>query len=290
MHDHSKIPLLLRCPKCGLGLARAAGTLTCAAGHCYDIAKEGYVNLLLAHQKASGSPGDTREMLLSRRAFLEAGHYALLSDRINALAAKSLGSTKSRRTIVLDTGCGEGYYLSRLARHLDADGCGLDISREAVRLASARDKSATYVAASALRVLPFPDRAFDVLLTVFAPRNPLEFRRILRAGGVWLAAVPADGHLAQLQAALGLAGLKGSKEEQFIDSLDGQFMLAATENLRYRRCLSADDVRHLVQMTPTFWHLPAVERTQLSLPGLEVEFAFTLLALCPRTDSGDREK
>ncbi len=270
---------VLRCPKCGLDLARIGSTWTCAAGHCYDVAREGYVNLLLAHQKASDTPGDTRAMLLSRRAFLEAGHYAPLSDRINALAAASIGDAQGRRPSVLEAGCGEGYYLARLARFLGADACGLDISREAVRLASARDKSATHVAASALRALPFPDAAFDALLSVFAPRNPPEFRRVLRPGGVWLAVVPAEGHQAQLQEALGLAGLKGGKEEQFVDSLDGRFTLGASEALRYRRCLSAEDVRHLVQMTPTFWHLPAARQAALSLPDMEVEFAFTLFAL-----------
>lgn len=271
--------MLLQCPKCGLGLTRAGGALTCAAGHGYDVAREGYVNLLLAHQKASDSPGDTRAMLLSRRAFLEDGHYAPLSDRINALAEGAGGDTEGRCPRVLEAGCGEGYYLGRLARHLDADACGLDISREAVRLASARDKAGIYVAASALRALPFPDAAFDVLLTVFAPRNPPEFRRVLRPGGVWLAAVPADGHQAQLQAALGLAGIKDGKEDRFVDSLGGEFAPAATETLRYRRCLSAEAVRHLVQMTPAFWHLPAARQAALSLPGMEVEFAFTLFAL-----------
>ncbi len=260
-------------------MARAGSTWMCAAGHCYDVAREGYVNLLLAHQKASDAPGDTRAMLLSRRAFLDGGHYAPLSDRINALAAEAVGGIEGQRPSVLEAGCGEGYYLGRMARHLDAAGWGLDISREAVRLASARDKDSTYVAASALRALPFPDAAFDVLLTVFAPRNPTEFRRILRPGGVWLAVVPAEGHQAQLQEALGLAGLKGGKEEQFVDSLDGRFTLGASEALRYRRHLSAEAVRHLVQMTPTFWHLPAARQAALPLPGMEVEFAFTLFAL-----------
>ena len=66
----------LICPICGSKLNTLNKSLVCAGHHCFDIARQGYVNLLTVQQKHSLHPGDTRAQVLSRRAFLEAGYYA----------------------------------------------------------------------------------------------------------------------------------------------------------------------------------------------------------------------
>lgn len=270
----------LACPRCGEKLARVENVLRCSGGHSYDIAREGYVNLLLANQKASLSPGDTKEMAQSRRAFLGKGYYEPLSDRTLALA--KTGGREAAGTGVLDAGCGEGYYLHRLTQALAAGSAsyGLDISKEAVKLGAARYKSSQFLVGSIHQTLPFASCSLDIVLNVFAPRNPSEFARVLRPGGVALVVVPAEGHLAALHDALSLPQIDGGKARRAIADFDGALVPEHSETIRCQRLLPAEDVCHLVQMTPTFWHLSDEARVGInSLPSLEIEFAFTLLVL-----------
>ena len=270
------------CPRCGEGLARAGNALRCGRGHSYDIAREGYVNLLLANQKASQSPGDTKAMAASRRAFLDKGYYAPLSDRIVSLISEARRGNETAGAGILDAGCGEGYYLHRLLGALPAggDGYGLDISKEAVRLAASRYKDACFLVGSIHQALPFAASSLDVVLNVFAPRNPSEFARVLRPGGLALVVVPAEGHLAALHDALGLPRIDGDKERRAVADFEEALVPAHSETLRYRRVLPPEDVLHLIQMTPTFWHLSDEARAGLdALPGLDIEFAFTLIVL-----------
>jgi len=274
-------PSLLTCPRCGERLARAENALRCGRGHSYDLAREGYVNLLLANQKASTSPGDTKAMAASRRAFLDKGYYAPLSDRINSLIAEEVQGSEAAGMTILDAGCGEGYYLHRLREALPSvsECYGLDISKEAIRLA-AKYKNACFVVASIHQHLPFAPSSLDVVMNVFAPRNPAEFARVLRPGGRTLVVVPAEGHLAALHDALGLPRIDGGKERRAVADFDGALVPTRSETMRYRRALSGEDVLRLIQMTPTFWHLSEEARAGAKdLPGLDIEFAFTLIVL-----------
>lgn len=279
---------LLICPLCGERLARVETTLRCGRGHSYDIAKEGYVNLLLANQKASASPGDTKAMMTSRRAFLEQGHYAPLSDRINVLVSEYLGGNGTAGVGILDAGCGEGYYLHRLksALPLGIECYGLDISKEAVKLAAARHKDSTLLVASVHRDLPFAPASFDVVLNVFAPRNPAEFARVLRPGGLALVVVPAEGHLAGLHEALGLPRIDGDKERRTTEDFEGALVPIHAETLRYRQVLPSEDMGHLIRMTPTGGHLSdEAWAGAMNLPSLNIEFAFTLIVLRRASDA-----
>ena len=253
----------------------------CIGGHSYDIAREGYVNLLLANQKASQSPGDTKAMAASRRAFLDNGYYQPLSDRINCLVGERTRGNETAGAAILDAGCGEGYYLHRLMGALPSggDGHGLDISKEAVRLA-AKYGNASFVVGSIHQTLPFAPASLDIVLNVFAPRNPVEFARVLRPGGMALVVVPAGGHLAALHDALSLPRIDGDKERRAVADFEGAFVPAHSETLRYRRVLPPEDVLHLIQMTPTFWQLSDEARAGANgLPSLDIEFAFTIVVL-----------
>jgi 23S rRNA (guanine745-N1)-methyltransferase len=272
---------MLTCPLCKEELIRVGNAFRCGRGHSYDIAREGYVNLLLANQKASASPGDTKEMAASRRAFLSKGYYAPLSDGINFLIGEDIRKSVTLGARILDAGCGEGYYLHRLMQALPhgRNGYGLDISKEAIRLA-AKYKGACFLVASIHQPLPFASASLDVVLNVFAPRSPSEFARVLRPGGMLLVVVPAEGHLAALHDALRLPRIDGGKERRAIEDLGGAFAPSHSETLRYRRVLPPEDVVHLIQMTPTFWHLSDEAQAGMDdLPGLDIEFAFTFTVL-----------
>lgn len=272
---------MLICPLCKEEMIRGGNAFQCGRGHSYDIAREGYVNLLLANRKASASPGDTKAMAASRRAFLDRGYYLPLSDRIVSLVGEEVRGKETAGVGILDAGCGEGYYLHRLMEALPfpSDGYGLDISKEAVRLAAGR-KGACFLVASIHQQLPFAASSLDVVLNVFAPRNPVEFARVLRPGGRTLVVVPAEGHLAALHDALGLPWIDGDKERRAVDDFHGAFTPSHAETIRYRRVLPPADIFNLIQMTPTFWHLSDEARAGAKdLPSLDIEFAFTLIVL-----------
>ncbi len=143
--------MILLCPICGAVLERQEKAWQCQNRHSFDIARQGYVNLLPVQQKRSLQPGDTREQVLSRREFLEGGFYEPIVKALCELAGGCSGP-------VLDAGCGEGYYSTRLAEALGAELIGLDISKEAVRCAAAKYKSALWLCASAAR-LPVQDNS-----------------------------------------------------------------------------------------------------------------------------------
>ena len=115
------------CPLCRSELVQDGKQWRCGQNHSFDQAKEGYVNLLPVQKKNSRDPGDNKQMMQARRAFLNAGYYQALSDRVNELA-QEYGKGQPE---ILDLGCGEGYYSERLQQAVGGELYGLDISRTA---------------------------------------------------------------------------------------------------------------------------------------------------------------
>ena len=143
----SYLPLI--CPLDNKRLTRKADQLSCENGHSFDIARQGYVNLLTVQQKKSKQPGDSKEMIVSRRRFLEAGYYAAISDKLNEIVARL--SAGDKPITVLDAGCGEGYYLTHCLQYLEnlhADKdivcVGMDISKPAIVAAAKRSNENTH--------------------------------------------------------------------------------------------------------------------------------------------------
>ena len=174
------------CPSCQKPLCREERRLVCPAGHSFDVARSGYVNLLLSQQTGRKHHGDDKRMVKARSAFLERGYYDPMRQELikQGLAAARQGMT------VLDAGCGEGYYLSQLS--WVPERWGIDISRDAVRYAAARDRGAHWLTATAAH-LPFADGGFDCVLSMFALTAGAEFFRVLRPGGIFLIVNEVDG-------------------------------------------------------------------------------------------------
>src|SRR5215510_14094118 len=179
-----------RCPVCRLPLFAAANAYHCRRGHSFDVARSGYVNLLLGHRRRSASPGDSPEMVRSRRLILEEGHYAPLERLIGGLAVRHLVATPVMPARLLDTGCGEGYFTDALSRHLGShvavEAAGIDVSRFAVDMAARRYRQIRFAVAS-VRDLPVITGAADIVVSIFAPRNDPEFARVLKRSGRLLA-------------------------------------------------------------------------------------------------------
>lgn len=297
---------MLTCPVCELPLARGERVWRCPRGHSFDRAREGYVYLTSSRQ-----PGDTRDMLRARRAFLERGHYAPLAEALSALAVAHYAALSPGKRLLgtLDAGCGEGYYIGRVQRALaaqastgygeqastgrpydsEAPPCfGLDVSRDAARLAAKRYPAVTIVVADVRGRLPFASASLGLLLDVFAPRNPAEFARVLAHGGVLLVVIPAPEHLAELRAALPLLGIEAEKQQQVERRLAAAgFALRETRVLELALRPDAADLAALLAMTPNAWHADVATlaaRVSACDPTMAITAAFRVLVFA-RTGS-----
>lgn len=193
---------LFVCPLCGGVLTRGERSYLCPAGHCFDIAREGYTYLLPVNRKHSRAPGDDKAMAAARNGFLSKGYYAPLRDMLCQLSVALTGPAPA----VLDSGCGEGYYTAGIYQALCAAGkapvmAGIDISKPILRLAAKREKALQLAVASSYH-LPVADRSIDLLLNCFSPLAIEEFHRVLRPGGYFLYVVPGQWHLWELKQVL----------------------------------------------------------------------------------------
>lgn len=189
-------PVLL-CPvrNCRLPLVRQQRSLACSRGHSFDVARSGYVNLLQPQDRRSGQPGDTMAAVKGRRNLQDRGIAApLLHGIAEALQA-------SRPDVVLDAGCGNGFYLGSLAQQTGFEGHGVDISIPAIDTAARRFPQFEWIVANADRFLPYADGSFSMVLSITARMNAPEFRRVLRAGGTLLVAIPSPDDLIELRGA-----------------------------------------------------------------------------------------
>ena len=237
----------LLCPVCGQPLHREDRVWQCGNRHSFDVARQGYVNLLTVDRKHARHPGDTKEMVAARKAFLDAGYYRPIVDCLIRLI-KPL-SPKA----VLDAGCGEGYYMTNLQQVLpSAEYAGIDISKDAVRFAAVRNKQALWLAGTAA-ALPFPEETFDVVLSMFALTAEAEFARVLKPGGHFLQVIAGTDHLMGLKSIIYPEILR--KEKTLHPTLDG-FRPEYSETLEFDFSINdAAQVQNLLSMTPHFWRI-----------------------------------
>ncbi|MEO3767816.1 putative RNA methyltransferase [Streptomyces sp. B5E4] len=247
---------VLRCPTCRRThrLHPGGGALRCPAGHTFDLARHGYVSLLTG---ARATSGDDAEMVRARSRFLATGAYAPLREAAARLAAEPTAAAESRpRATVVDAGCGTGYYLAGvLDRLTGARGVGLDTSVRALRAAARAHDRAAAVATDVFRPLPLADGVADVVLNVFAPRNPAGFHRVLRPAGRLVVVRPTGRHLAELRDHRpAMVTVDPAKEERLHRALDPYFEAAATERVDYTARLTGPEALDLVAMTPSARH------------------------------------
>ena len=267
----------LQCPVCGAPLGQAERTLRCENRHSFDLARQGYVNLLLSNKSSAKRHGDDKAMVLSRQAFLEKGNYAPLRE---ALCRLALEHTQGDVTM-LDVGCGEGWYTAGVKAALEGAGrvcraCGLDISKDALIQAAKRRAGLDLVVGS-VNALPVPDGTCTLLLNVFAPHDDAEFRRVLVPGGVLLKAVPLENHLMELKAAV----YDRPYENPPAAYAPAGFETLALETVRYRLALdNPGDIQALFQMTPYYYKTGRDDQEKLRrLRALNTRVEFGVFAL-----------
>lgn len=258
------------CPNCGAPLENQERTYRCENNHCFDMAKEGYVHLLPANRKNSQNPGDDKQMVSARAAFLGKGYYQGLQQALANLVLEHLPAGGT----LLDSGCGEGYYTNEIHHQLTAGGqsvAGIDISKFAVRLAGKGSRGAEFAVASAYH-LPVSDDSIDLLLNCFSPLCLDEIHRVLKPNGLFFYVVPSAKHLWEL------------KEAVYDAPYENEEKVEEYPNFSYigKQCVddfvhlpNNEDIQNLFGMTPYAWKTPKEAMARLdSLERLDVTIGF----------------
>ena len=260
----------LVCPVCGGELCREETRYVCPAGHSFDRARSGYVNLL--RSSSQGRHGDDKLMVRARREFLEQGYYDPLSEAVCEAATAAAGE----HCVLVDAGCGEGKYTAVVFRALDAAGktaeiVGVDISKDALAYAARRLRGAEFAVASSAH-LPLKGESADIVLNIFSPLAAEEFARVLRPGGTLVRVYPLERHLWELKALIYERPYENPPTPLEIPG----FVQAGTRSLRYAIHLhSAEDVMRLFRMTPYYYKTgKADQRKAAEAQSLDVTLEF----------------
>ncbi len=259
----------LCCPLCQQSLTPSGNSILCSNGHCYDRAKQGYYNLLPVQQKHSRDPGDDALMVAGRREFLDQHHYQPLSDAINSLLISQLQASQQpvpQSLRLLDCGCGEGYYSTRLAEALNQQQLhhqliGVDISKHAVRAACQRSKHIAWIVASGTK-LPVKPASQNAMLCLFAPLSSSAFHQSLCPGGLLLVATTGSDHLLELRQQIYPEVRRNAYDP--LTELDTLFEPLIQQQVQYRFTLTDNrSILQLLAMTPHQWRTDAAARERL---------------------------
>ena len=272
----SNLSSLFSCPLCAAPLERRENRYLCPAGHSFDRAAAGYVHLLPANRKHSKNPGDDREMVAARSAFLDRGHYAPLLQALAGAVTEYASALPC--PVLLDSGCGEGYYTQGLFRALEAAGhhpraAGVDLSKYALRRAARRLPEGEFAVASVYH-LPVGDGSADILTNIFSPLAAEEFARVLRPGGLFLYVVPSARHLWEMKEVLYASPYENPVKREDYPGFAWQEVRPVRYSLSLTDCA---DRMALFHMTPYAWKTPREGIARLeALPALDCQIGFDL--------------
>lgn len=270
----------VKCPVCNKVLIKNEKTFKCENNHSYDIAKYGYVNLLLANQIHSSSPGDSAEMIKARVRFLELDYYHILRQKILETFLKH---KISNDICFCDLACGEGYYTNYIHQNLSKENnvisCGVDLSKQAIieackKVRKDKLENIDYYIGNLMN-LPFLDNSFDLMLNCFAPMIHDEFYRVLKKDGIYIRVLPDKDHLYDLKKVL----YKNVEENVLKETnIDGYTLLEKIHIKDDILLKTNQEINDLFVMTPYYYKSP-IETSKLlrSMDSLKTRISFVLL-------------
>jgi 23S rRNA (guanine745-N1)-methyltransferase len=258
----------LACPHDGDGIWRDGASLRCPAGHAFDIARQGYVNLVAGRDPGTGDDAamvDAREQVLTSGLFDQVTQ--VLGERVLEVLVHHLYVERDVDRVLVDLGGGTGHHLAGVLERLpqkdhgqpQGHGLSLDLSKAAAKRAAQRHPRLGAVVADVWQRLPLRDAVASAVLCVFAPRNAAEIARILRPDGVFVLATPDPHHLGELVDPLGLIAVDPRKDERVTASVTAHLVTAGTTHVHRSRPLDRAAVRSLVAMGPSADHIPPEE-------------------------------
>lgn len=250
---------IFQCPICAATMQLSElGQLQCENRHAFDIAKQGYVNLLQKPMQSMYS----KELFEARFEVISSGLY----DEVQQAIAR-----KVEAGLILDTGCGEGSHLTRIleAANEEAYGVGIDIAKEGI-LAAAKFNSGSIWTVGDLANSPFQAGSFATILNFLSPANYEEFKRLLVPSGQLIKVIPGEHYLKELrQQAFAGSDKESYNNEQTINRFREQFSNVQVEHVKYTKAITPELAQNLVLMTPMGWHVEGKE--QIELPEITID-------------------
>ena len=247
----------LACPIDGARLEFHGKQVDCENGHVFDIARQGYVNLLPVQHKRSKQPGDSKEMVSARTRFLGSGVYEPVADKLAEIACAQVSGDKE--TCFMDAGCGEGYYFSYVFNILkNKKGCsdlsfvGLDISKDAIVGAAKRNKQITWIVGTN-RQPPVAPASVDIVVCVFGFQSFEGFHKMLKPGGKLILVEPGPDHLVELREVI-YAEVKKSEAPDLSYAEGMGFSRVDSQKLQFKTgAIHNQQINNLLVMTPHFY-------------------------------------
>ncbi len=258
------------CPVCGEKLTELEKGSVCPNNHSFDKAKSGYINLL-PNNLPKGNHGDNKLMVRARHDFLEKGYYLPLRDRLCEIVKKYT----SDFPVIIDAGCGEGWYTKGVFDCLHKPlMLAVDISKDAVKIASGREKQIKCAAASVFR-LPVEDACADVVISVFSPLCEDEFERVLKKGGYFVYVIPGENHLWSLKKAIYDKPYKNAVKPYNMKDFEFKEKVCVAGIMKMQ---SQEDTEKLFMMTPYYYKTSEADTNKLlSNSPSEIEYDFEML-------------
>ena len=249
----SKYENIFKCPLCKSPM-RVVGlkSLICSNNHTFDIAKQGYVNVMT---RPSNSRYDKRLFEERHKINMESDLYTLLHEKMVEIIEEHM-DVFNDPIVILDAGCGEGSHLQRILEGCKNEalaGVGLDISKEGIRMAARKYRESIWLVGD-LANSPVADQACHVIVNILSPANYMDFKRILVPGGLIIKVVPRVNYLKELREVLFADTEKEIfKNDETVTLFKERFHLVTNFNLNYTKQLNSAELASLVQMSPLAW-------------------------------------
>lgn len=272
----------LSCPLCRQPLKLQNNSFCCPQGHCYDLSAQNYLNL--APQKKQNTSLYTTELFKARRQIFEAGLYDPLTEKILTISQAALKTTSAQQPMLLDAGCGEGFFASKLYQQIDSlTVCALDLAKNAVQLAAKGPvRTGLCCLIADLANLPLLDNTMDILLNLLSPANYQEFVRVLKPGGLLIKIMPGPAYLKEVRQALHIPAPERA-ERQALDLWQQHISPLQTQihKLTYQKPVTTEQATAFVQMSPlSFNHQPNAVRADFQ--EITIDLRILTAAVCKK--------